>query len=389
MPAIVCVDAGKAFRRFSERNQTLKQVLARRRRAVFDEHWAVRGLTLAIEEGETFGLIGGNGAGKSTTLKLLAGILVPDEGTVAVNGRVSALLELGAGFHPELSGRENVFLNGAILGMSRRTIRQRFDEIVEFSGLEEFIDSPVKTYSSGMFARLGFSVAVNVDPEVLLLDEVLAVGDESFQRKSAECIADLRRSGKTVVIVSHGLGALQTMCNRVAWIDHGAVRAIGPSAAVIEQYLDSTIPNHVVDDRGRIRLGTGLARVEVMVVPASLETGAEAGFAFDVVATTAVGPCRLSAAFVRADGVQVASVATLVDVGVGGQRCTYTAPRLPLPPGLYDIAVKLVSSDDTAVHDACDHLCRFAVHCEAAMDVGGPFAALLGQWTETAIGRGS
>ena len=214
-------DVSKAFRIFSERNQSIKQALLRRRRGKYDDFWALRDVSFSVKEGTTFGIVGSNGSGKSTTLKLLAQILVPDQGSVKVEGRVSALLELGAGFHPDLTGRENVFLNGAILGLSRKTLNQRLEEIVDFAGLGTFIDNPVKTYSSGMYARLGFAVAVNVDPDILLIDEVLAVGDESFQRKCAERIGELRSGGRTVVLVSHNLSSIQAMCDTAAWIDQG------------------------------------------------------------------------------------------------------------------------------------------------------------------------
>src|SRR5690606_20068866 len=174
---------------YHERHQSLKQSLLRFRRASYEDFWALRDISFEIQPGETFGIIGHNGSGKSTLLKCLTGILQPDEGSVSVNGSISALLELGAGFHPELSGRENVYLNAAILGVPRRQIDARFDEIVEFSGLEQFIDTPVKNYSSGMFVRLGFAVAINVDPDVLIIDEVLAVGDAEFQAKCADKMA--------------------------------------------------------------------------------------------------------------------------------------------------------------------------------------------------------
>ena len=176
----------KNFRLYHERNQFLKAAILRGRRARYEEFWALKDVSFEVPTGTTFGVIGHNGSGKSTLLKTLTGILVPDRGSVKTVGRVSALPELGAGFHPELSGRENVFLNGAILGLKRKEIEQRFDDIVEFAGLEQFIDSPVKNYSSGMFVRLGFAVAANVEPDVLLIDEVLSVGDENFQRKRRE-----------------------------------------------------------------------------------------------------------------------------------------------------------------------------------------------------------
>ena len=220
MSAAVEVDGvWKNFRLYHERNQSLKASILRGRRARYQEFWALKGVSFEVPAGSTFGVIGSNGSGKSTLLKCLAGILVPDKGRVSHVGRLSALLELGAGFHPELSGRENVFLNGAILGLSKKEIEVRFDDIVDFAGLEQFIDTPVKNYSSGMFVRLGFAVAAHVEPDVLLIDEVLSVGDESFQRKSAERIDQFRRDGRTIVFVSHGLGQVQQLCRTVAWID--------------------------------------------------------------------------------------------------------------------------------------------------------------------------
>ena len=224
------VDVSKRFRLYKERNNSLKATVMRGRRAVVEEFWAVKDVSFSVTEGTTFGLIGENGSGKSTMLKCLASILRPEKGTIAVHGKVSALLELGAGFHPELSGRENVFLNGAILGLSQKEVRRRFDDIVDFAGIERFIDEPVKNYSSGMYVRLGFSVAINVDPDVLLVDEVLAVGDEDFQRKCSEKFAELKRKGTTIVLVSHAMGSVQTLCDEVAWFEHGHLQAAGHPA---------------------------------------------------------------------------------------------------------------------------------------------------------------
>ena len=234
----VSVDAvSKRFRLFKERNQSVKQALIRRRRAVYDEFWALRDVTLEIPQGSTYALIGENGSGKSTLLKCMARILRPDKGTIETRGKVSALLELGAGFHPELSGRDNVFLNGAILGLRGKELRQRFDEIVAFAGLEEFIDSPVKNYSSGMYVRLGFSVAINVDPDILLVDEVLAVGDEDFQQRCNDKFAQMRREGKTIVVVSHAMGLVRNLADQVAWLEHGVIKDQGAADHVIEGYL--------------------------------------------------------------------------------------------------------------------------------------------------------
>ena len=198
---------------------------------------ALDGVNLDIERGETLGVIGSNGAGKSTLLKIIAGTTKPTSGTVTVDGRISALIELGAGFHPEISGRENVFINGIMLGLSRRQVTERFDEIVRFAELEEFIEAPVKNYSSGMYMRLGFSVAIHIDPEVLLIDEVLAVGDEAFVHKCLDKIAEFKRRGKTILLVSHSLESVRRLCDRVAWMKDGAIERFGDPPKVIDSYL--------------------------------------------------------------------------------------------------------------------------------------------------------
>jgi lipopolysaccharide transport system ATP-binding protein len=201
------------------------------------EFWALKDISLSVERGEVLGIIGHNGAGKSTILKLLSGVLKPTAGTIAVNGSLSALIEIGAGFHPDLTGRENIFLNGAILGLSRARVRQKFDEIVEFSGLAEFLDTPVKRYSTGMYARLGFSVAAHADPDILLVDEVLSVGDYSFQNKCMERMREIVEQGSAIVFVSHNLSAVANFCNRAILLGHGHVVADGPPEAVIAAYL--------------------------------------------------------------------------------------------------------------------------------------------------------
>ena len=236
-PAVSIRGVSKSFRLYHEKNQYLKTALLRGRRARYEEFQALKQVSFDIARGSTFGIIGSNGSGKSTLLKCLTGILTPDDGEIIVDGKVAALLELGSGFHPDLSGRENVFLNGAILGMSQKELEEKFDEIVAFAGLEEFIDTPVKNYSSGMTVRLGFAVAINVNPEILIVDEVLAVGDDEFQLKCYEKIDQFRQAGKTIIIVSHGLGDIQRICDRVAWIEKGVLQSIGDPAEVVPEYL--------------------------------------------------------------------------------------------------------------------------------------------------------
>jgi ABC-type polysaccharide/polyol phosphate transport system ATPase subunit len=243
MVAIEASGVTKIYRRFSGRRQfaTLKSALLRGT-VLRDLHpagtfAAVRNVSFTVPKGTTYGIIGRNGSGKSTMLKLVAGITKPTEGAVTVNGRLSALIELGAGFHPEISGRENVFINGIMLGLSKREIARRFDEIVEFAGLQDFIDAPVKTYSSGMYVRLGFAVAINVDPDVLLVDEVLAVGDEAFTHKCLDKFAEFRRRGKTILLVTHSLNLVEKFCDDVLWLDRGSVRGAGDPRRVVSEYI--------------------------------------------------------------------------------------------------------------------------------------------------------
>jgi ABC-type polysaccharide/polyol phosphate transport system ATPase subunit len=232
-------DVSKKFRLYHERNQTIKSAIMRGRTSVYEDFWALKDVSFDVPAGSTFGLIGSNGSGKSTLLKCLAKIYYPEQGAITALGKVAALLEVGSGFHQELSGRENVFLNGSILGMSKKEITRKFDEIVDFSGVEQFIDQPVKNYSSGMYVRLGFSIAINVDPDILVVDEVLSVGDAEFQKKCFEKFQDLRKSGKTVILVSHSMETVQSMCDQAAWLNHGHIMAVGEAEPTIRAYLGS------------------------------------------------------------------------------------------------------------------------------------------------------
>jgi ABC-type polysaccharide/polyol phosphate transport system ATPase subunit len=210
-----------------------------RERRVMSSLWSLRDVSFSVDDGDAVGLVGRNGAGKSTVLKILAGITSPTTGVSRTRGRVAALLEVGTGFHPELTGRENVYLNGAILGMSRRDIVARFDQIVDFSGTERFLDTPVKRYSSGMHLRLAFAVAAHLEPDVLVVDEVLAVGDAEFQRKCIGRMAEAEEEGRTLVFVSHDLETLTRICRRALWLDQGEIRQSGPTRDVVHEYLAS------------------------------------------------------------------------------------------------------------------------------------------------------
>jgi ABC-type polysaccharide/polyol phosphate transport system ATPase subunit len=218
----------------ASRHPLVRKLQSLRRRA--GDFWAVRDVSFEVRRGEAFGIIGHNGAGKSTILKLLSNITAPTSGEIMINGRLSALIEVGSGFHPELTGRENIYLNGSILGMRRREITKKLDSIVEFAGVRQFVDTPVKRYSSGMYVRLGFSIAAFLDPDILLLDEVLAVGDAAFQSKCLERISELKQAGTTIVFISHDLGAVERLCDRVILMQRGEVAASGAARDVIAQY---------------------------------------------------------------------------------------------------------------------------------------------------------
>jgi ABC-2 type transport system ATP-binding protein len=252
--AIEVADVSKCFRIYRDKPTSLKQrVLSSRSRA--EDFWALRDVALDVGEGSTFGLIGHNGSGKTTLLKCVAGILRPTSGTIRQRGRLAALLELGAGFHPELTGRENVYLNASFLGLSRRQTDAALDDIVAFAELEDFIDNEVKFYSSGMLVRLGFAVAVHVDPDVLLIDEVLAVGDEAFQAKCLDRVRAFQREGRTIVLVTHALDTVIEICDRAAMLHHGELHAVGMPADVVREMryvlLGVTDPNFVPEEGTR------------------------------------------------------------------------------------------------------------------------------------------
>ena len=237
--AVEVKNLSKIFRLHHERNQSLKSAIMRGRISRYEDFLAIDDVSFDVPSGSTFGLIGSNGSGKSTLLKCLARIYSPNSGRITYKGKMAALLEVGSGFHHELTGKENTYLNGSILGMSKREIDKKYDEIVDFSGVERFIDQPVKNYSSGMYVRLGFSVAISVQPEILVVDEVLAVGDEEFQRKCLEKFRQYKKSGRTVILVSHSMDTVSEMCDQVAWLEKGVLRGVGDSAPVVKQYLDS------------------------------------------------------------------------------------------------------------------------------------------------------
>ncbi|OFW09171.1 MAG: hypothetical protein A3H96_23185 [Acidobacteria bacterium RIFCSPLOWO2_02_FULL_67_36] len=269
MNSIELENVSKVYRRYNRRRQfaTLKSALlggSLLRDLRPDETFpAVREMTFTVPKGRTLGVIGRNGSGKSTLLKLVAGITKPTVGSVRVEGRISALIELGAGFHPEISGRENVFINGIMLGLTKREITRRFDEIVEFAEMHDFIDAPVKTYSSGMYMRLGFAVAIHVDPDVLLVDEVLAVGDEGFTHKCLDKFAEFKRRGKTILLVTHSLGLVERFCDEALWMDAGRMKAMGDPKRVVGAYVTDV----EVSEEHQLAAGDAKAQTSAAAVP--------------------------------------------------------------------------------------------------------------------------
>ena len=241
MEAIAVQNLHKTFRVSHERASSLKALALSFRRARYEDVHALNDVSFSVDAGETVAVVGKNGSGKSTLLGVMSKVYRPTSGKVVMNGRVSGLLELGAGFHPDLTGIENVYLDGSILGLSRREIRKRFDEIVSFAEIEQFIDSPLRTYSSGMVMRLGFSVAIQVDPDILLVDEVLAVGDEGFQRKCYGKVREFQRLGKTIVFVSHDLKAVRDVATRAIWLDSGVIQRDGDVDGVLNDYVKHSL----------------------------------------------------------------------------------------------------------------------------------------------------
>lgn len=230
-------DVSMCFNMSTERITSLKEYIIKvlKRQIFYNEFWALQGVNVQIEKGDIVGIIGLNGAGKSTLLKVISGIIKPTNGTVDIKGSIAPLIELGAGFDPELSGRENIYLNGAVLGISKKEIERKIDEIIEFSELGDFIDSPIKNYSSGMYARLGFAIATCINPDILIVDEILSVGDYKFQEKSSKRISDMMNKGTTIIMVSHSIEQVEQLCNKIIWLEKGKIKAIG-NKKIIKDY---------------------------------------------------------------------------------------------------------------------------------------------------------
>jgi lipopolysaccharide transport system ATP-binding protein len=392
--AITCEDVWKSYRMYHQRSHSLKEKVLSRRN-MFEDYWALRGVDLEVPEGSTFGIVGANGSGKSTLLKTMARILTPNRGQVVVNGMISPLLELGTGFHPELTGRENVYLSGSLLGQTRRDVDGRYASIVEFAGIEQFMDTPVKNYSSGMYARLAFAAAISVNPEILIIDEVLSVGDESFQIRCYERIAEFRAEGRTIVLVSHGLEAIRGLCSEAAWVEDGVIKAAGPTHETVAAYLGG------VDRAGKARRalptaeGTASKIVEIVEVaflddagdhvskfrtgdPMCVRLRYRAAEALDVVFAIAV---FRAGDLVYAFGQNSAQVELTCRVGDGG--IDFSIPSLPLLPGSYVVSVAVHDASATTVHDAQEHVAAFSVLANPALPPAAGLVHVPGRWKST------
>jgi len=386
---------GKRFQRMADRRNTLKERLVRGRARNSQDFWAVRNVDLEIPTGSVYGLIGHNGSGKSTLLKLITGIYRPTEGQITTQGRVAALIELGAGFHPDMTGRENIRLNGSILGLSKSEIEAAMETIIDFSGLREFIDDPVKHYSSGMYVRLGFSVAVHMRPDVLLVDEVLAVGDEEFQRKCFDHLYTLRREGRTIIVVSHGLGQLEGLCDEVAWLDHGEVQEIGPATDTISAYLqrvnaaEAMAGSMAAAERGddTMRAGTGVIRcAAARLVDENgsalqhAQTGQTFGIEVDLHCYEEILGPNLRFAFQHESGPLVTMMSNHrygFDFGhISGDK-TVAAQLLnnPLLPGRYRVHIDLFDHTGSVLIDNWDDALEFTVRSERG-EIGQGFVEL-------------
>jgi lipopolysaccharide transport system ATP-binding protein len=377
--AIEAVGLSKRFYLQNERRTSLKERIVRGRAPKPQEFWALRDATFSVPRGSSLGLIGHNGSGKSTALKVLTGIYRPTSGTVSVKGSVSALLEVGAGFHPELTGRDNIRLNATILGFTGKEIDALMDQIIEFADIGEFIDAPIKHYSSGMYVRLGFAVAVMVRPEILIVDEVIAVGDEEFQRKCFDYLHGLRKEGTSLVIVSHGLGSITDLCDEVVWLEAGHVVDIGPSRKVTKAYLEAVnskeasrspqVPS-TVPDPGEARRGSGEIRTLALEMinaefqsATMLLSGSPARLRVHYECTEAVEGAVVTLDFTSSANVDVLSLSNAAkpfDIAVGRGYLDFVTDQLLLAPGNYWVSASVTSDNSTidAVDDAYEVVLR-------------------------------
>jgi ABC-2 type transport system ATP-binding protein len=372
---IAVTDMSKRYRVYRRKHQSIKEILVRRSLGEWDDFWALQNMSFEVPRGQFMGVIGHNGSGKSTLLKVLTGILRPDRGTVQVRGRVSSLLELGAGFQPEYTGRENVYLYGALLGLRRQDVKRKYDSIVDFAELAEFMEYPVKNYSSGMYVRLGFAVAVHLDPEILLIDEVLAVGDAGFQHKCFERLYRLRAGGCTIVLVSHDTASVSRFCERAIWLDHGHLMADGASDQVIHSYADAVAAGASLGRAVEVSPnGHGAPEVAISSVrlldaegeetrepisgsPLRVEIGYEA--------SRPMSGLELSLTVYRDDGVRCLDAPLRVSqLAQGDGTFVLDFPAFNLQAGGYDLSIAVYESDQRRFHDFRSRSHPFTVRAE-------------------------
>jgi len=400
--AVEAVGLCKRFRVHRERRTLLKERFVRGRSTTVPQYfWALKDATFSVPRGSSLGLIGHNGSGKSTALKVLTGIYRPSSGSVSVNGSVSALLEVGAGFHPELTGRENIRLNATILGFTNRQINGLMDEIIEFADIGDFIDSPVKHYSSGMYVRLGFAVAVMVRPDVLIVDEVIAVGDEEFQRKCFDYLHGLRKAGASLIIVSHGLGSITELCDEAIWLEHGEMRDYGPANQVTQAYLDEVnareaaraadvFPQIPESDASQHRRGSGEIRF-IAFEPSSAQhdsmrmliSGESASLSIRYECHSEVTDAAFGLTITNSSQVPVLALNSLVhgplDIAVGGGTVAFETDALLLTGGTYSVSVSVTSEGRTI--DAATDVAELVIRA-GGIEQGGVYLQN-GQWIQS------
>ncbi len=395
MSALIAKDLGRVYRHYSKPTDSLKEMLFRRK--YHKEFWALKQVSFRCEKGEVLGIVGDNGAGKSTLLKILAGTMQPTNGELIINGRVSAILELGSGFHPDFTGLENIHLGCAVLGLDARQIADKVDEIIDFSELKDFIRQPIKNYSSGMFMRLAFSVVTSVDPDVLVVDEALSVGDQHFQKKSMDRMMLFRDQGKALVFCSHNLYHVKELCKRAIWLDKGEIQAMGESGDVIDQYNDHVRMQNNVSvassspSQSEHKQEKNNAQLTAYLLSASLldaklnEKGLavyRTGDSFFVKvmvqkqSSLALEDVHVGIVIKRNDGVQCFGVSTAVD-GVSLYSMddenqlgvVYKIPELSLLSGQYSLEIWLIDTTSAHIYDSMQSCCEFRVR-QANTEVG-------------------
>ncbi|MGI9092016.1 MAG: ABC transporter ATP-binding protein [Mycobacteriales bacterium] len=378
-PVVIRVsDVSKRFRIHKDKSLKERLVNFNRSRRHTEDFWALRNVSCEVHAGQTLGLIGANGSGKSTLLKVIGGILTPTEGIVERRGRIAALLELGAGFHGDLTGRENVYLNASILGLSKSQVDQYFDAIVDFSGIEPFIDTQVKFYSSGMYVRLAFAVAVHVDPEILLIDEVLAVGDEPYQRKCMERIKAFQREGRTIVFVTHGLDSIRQLCDRVIMLDHGIAIADGSPVEAIRTFREkfdeqaAAEASTVADEHGRLMIVDTRVTDGAGTIKSRFRPGDPLGIEFDVVAQQRTDDWAAGIAITNHLDLTVFGTNSVIQniplEPIEGKRLVrYSFDEIPMVEGQYFVTVAVHPTVGPEYHRH-DRVVNFKVYSDASDD---------------------